>query len=135
MFKPPTTLRHSQPSYRDPWQRVARTSLVLLLLMIVISPITQSIWKGDSFLRGHDTETTLVLGLTLASISLLRVQRSRIDIDETLKRIRDFLSSNFGALLLWNLTDLRDDRSIPVCRSHSRGRPGRHTGYILPLLI
>lgn len=135
MLKLPIASRCRQPSYRDPWQRVAQTFLALLLLMIVISPITQSIWKGDNILRGHDTETTIVLGLTLASITLLRVQRSRTDIDETLKRIGAFLSSILGALLLWNLTDFRNDRSLSVFGSHSRGRPGRHPGYTLPLLI
>jgi hypothetical protein len=128
-------MRRLRLSYRDPWQRVARTSVMLLLLMIAISPVTQTIWKGDDFLHGHDTETTLVLGLTLASMSLLRMQRSRIDMDETLKRVRDFLSSIFGAWLLWYLTELSHYSSEPVAIPHSRGRPGKHTGYPLPLLI
>ena len=108
---------------------------MLLLLMIAISPVTQSVWNGDNFLQGYDTETTLVLGLTLASMSLLRMQRSRIDIDETLKRVRDFLSATFGAWLLWYLTELSHYSSRPVAIPYSRGRPDKHTGYPLPLLI
>ena|ERR1700744_1919933 len=128
-------MRHLRLSHRGLWQRVARISLLLLLLMIAISPITQNVWKGDDFFHGQDTETTLVLGLTLASMLLLRVQRGRIDMDETLKRVRDFLSSIFGAWLLWYLTGLSHYSSEAVAIPHSRGRPGKHTGYQLPLLI
>ena len=134
MFKELATTRRLQLSRRDPWQRVAQIALVLLVLMIAISPITQSIWKGDNFLRGHDTETSLVLGLTLASIGILRMLHGRIDIEKTLRRIRDFLSTIFGAWLLWYLTGL-SHLARPVSIPHSRGRPGKHTGYQLPLLI
>jgi hypothetical protein len=128
-------MRRLQLSHGDPWQRVTRTSLMLLLLMIAISPITQNVWKGDDFFHGLDIETTLVLGLTLASMSLLRMQRGRIDMDETLRRVRDFLSSTFGAWLLWYLTGLSHYSSRLIAIPHSRGRPGKHTGYELPLLI
>ena len=75
MFEELTTIRHQEISKRDPWLRVAQTALLLLLLVIAISPITQSIWKTDNFLHGQDTETTVILGLTLASIAILRMQR------------------------------------------------------------
>jgi hypothetical protein len=128
-------MRRLKLSHGDPWQRVAQTSLLLLLVVIAISPITQNVWAGDDFFHGQDTETTLVLGLTLASMLLLRMQRGRIDIDETLKHVRDFLSSIFGAWLLGYLTGLSHYSSEPVAIPHSRGRPGKHTGYELPLLI
>jgi hypothetical protein len=129
------TIRELKVSQRDPWQRVAQIALMLLMLMLAISPITQSIWEGDNILHGQDTETTLVLGLTLASIAILRMQRSKVAIDETLKALRDLISSLFGGCLLWLLAGLGHALFQPVSIPHSRGRPDRHTGYQLPLLI
>ncbi len=135
MFEELTTIRHQEISKRDPWLRVAQTALLLLLLVIAISPITQSIWKTDNFLHGQDTETTVILGLTLASIAILRMQRGRVDIDNTIKALRDFISSLFGAWLLWYLERLGYSLWQPVLIPHRRGPPSRQPGYQLPLLI
>jgi hypothetical protein len=114
---------------------VAQIALLLLLLMIAISPVTQSIWKTDNFLHGQDTETTLVLGLTLASIGILRMQHSRIDLDDALKALRHLIASFFGTWLLWYLEGTHQSFWQPVLIPHRRGPPGRQTGYQLPLLI
>jgi hypothetical protein len=130
-----TTMRRPQLTRRDPWQRVARPLLLLMLLLIAISPITQSIWKSDNFLHGQDTETTLAIGLTLASISLLRMQRGRLDLDEMLRRVRTFLSSIFGAWLLGRLTKLDFYRFSSISTPQRAGRRGKYSGFQPPLLI
>jgi hypothetical protein len=135
VFEELSTNRRQQISRRDPWLCVARVALLLLLLMIAISPITQSIWKTDNFLHGQDTETTLVLGLTLASIAILWMQRSRVDLDDTLKALRHYVASLFGAWLLWYLRGFAHSFPEPATMLHRRGPPGRQTGYRLPLLI
>lgn len=135
MFEEWLTRRRLRFSPGDPWQRVARTSLVLLLLILVISPVTQNVWSGDNFLHGHDTESSLILGLTMASVAVLRMRSSRIDIDETLRRFRDLLSAIFSAWLPSCLPGLAHGLEQLVSIPHSRGRPAGNAGYQLPILV
>jgi hypothetical protein len=114
---------------------VARIALLLLLMMIAISPVTQTIWNSDNILHGQDTETTLVLGLTLAAIAILRMQRSRVDLDDALEALRHLILSLFDAARLWHLEDAGHRLSQQVTVPNRHGPSGRQTGYQLPLLI
>ena len=128
-----TTNCYACLSPRDSWRSVARTVLVLLLLMVGISPVTQSIWQGDNFLDGNDTETALIVGLTLASIAVLRMNDSRVSIEGTFEGLKDCISLLFGACCLGSTDHCRLAYSSYI--PYGRGRPGEHTGYQLPLLI
>jgi hypothetical protein len=71
------------------WSRAARLVLVLLILLIAITPVTQSIWSGDNFLQGNDdTEYSLALGLTFVSLFLLLCRSKQGDIKEFLCRLK-----------------------------------------------
>jgi hypothetical protein len=135
MFQQLLTTRRQEVSRGDLWRRIARAALFLLLMMILISPITQNIWRGDNILTGHDTETSLILALTLASLAILRMESSRTFLCDLFKRVRDILSSLFGAWLIRYLTDLTPRLLQPMTISHTRERPDENAGYLLPLLI
>jgi hypothetical protein len=81
-------------SLSSAWTRAVRLVLLLLVLILAITPVTQSIWSGDSFLVGYgDTESTLSLVLTFVSLILLLVQHRRRDIAHLLSRLRGLVST------------------------------------------
>ena len=67
----PTTKRDVPVDPTQVWARTARFVLLLLVVLIAVTPITQSIWIGDNFLQGQDdTEYTLLMNLTFLSLAL-----------------------------------------------------------------
>lgn len=125
--------RYSQVFTGDAWIGSAKIVLILLVVLIAITPITQSIWTNDNFLHGHDTETTVALALTFVSLSLLRVQNTRDNLEELLKRIKGFLAVAFAA---WTYPPKPAACSSQKWKVHSGRYNARdHTGYRRPLLI
>jgi hypothetical protein len=117
------------------WLRTVRVVLTVLVMLIVITPITQSIWMGDNFLHGQDTETTLIVTLTLICASLLQMQHIRSELDRSLNQIKGRLVSLFSLWSLWHLEDPEVASAQRVSVRHKRGRPRKYIGYQFPLLI
>ena len=83
------TNRPWHPTSENAWARVVKVVLLLLVVLIAITPVTQTIWSGDNFLYGHDdTETTLVAGLTLLLLALLIMQQGSGVIEELMCRFK-----------------------------------------------
>ncbi len=118
----------------DVWTRAARLVLVLLILLIAVTPLTQSIWSGDNFLQGHDdTEYSLLLGLTFVSLFLLLCRSKQGDIKELLCRLKGWL-----AFLLRALSYEGRPLNLGVLRTastYNRAQPGEAGNFNLPLLI
>lgn len=127
-------MRQAQWNTGDSWSRVVRAVLVLLVLVIALAPITQNVWTNDNFMHGHDTETTITLGLTLVSLLLLLIKRSQDAINQALVHLRAHLSSLFDLGTLFHPQLFKGLRTSVSAR-HNRGKPGNQTGYELPLLI
>jgi hypothetical protein len=116
------------------WMRAAQLVLILLILLIALTPVTQSIWSGDNFLQGHDdTEYTLLLLLTFVSLFLLLSRSRQGDIRELLCRLKGWLVCHLRAL---------GDEGCPLAlgvlftaSSYSRARPCEAGYFNLPLLI
>lgn len=129
---------HERPNELFPqhlWLRTVRVVLTILVMLIVITPITQSIWMGDNFLHGHDTETTLIVTLTLICASLLQMQHIRSALDRSLSQLKGRLVSLFSLWSLWHLEDREVASPQWVSVRHKRGRSRKHNGYRFPLLI
>jgi hypothetical protein len=118
----------------DVWTRAARLVLVLLILLIAVTPVTQSIWSGDNFLQGHDdTEYTLLLGLTLVSLFLLLCKSKQGDIKELLCRLKGWLA--FLLRALWDEGCPIDLGVLHTAWTYNRARPCEAGYFNLPLLI
>jgi membrane protease YdiL (CAAX protease family) len=118
----------------DVWTRAARFVLVLLILLIAITPVTQSIWSGDNFLQGHDdTEYTLLLVLTFVSLFLLLCRSKQGDIRELLCRLKGWLV--FILRALWDEGRPLDLGVLNTTSTCSRVRPCEAGYFNLPLLI
>jgi hypothetical protein len=118
----------------DVWTRAARLVLVLLILLIAITPLTQSIWSGDNFLQGHDdTEYTLLLGLTFFSLFLLLSRSKQGDIKELLCRLKGWLA--FLLRALWYEGRPLNFGVLHTASTCSRARPCEAGCFNLPLLI
>ena len=118
----------------DVWTRAARLVLVLLILLIAITPVTQSIWSGDNFLQGHDdTEYSLVLGLTFFSLFLLLCRSKQGDIKKLLCRLKAWLA--FLLRSLWYEGRPLNLGVLHIASTCSRARPCEAGCFNLPLLI
>lgn len=118
----------------DIWARAARLVLVLLILLIAITPVTQSIWSGDNFLQGHDdTEYSLALVLTFVSLFLLLCRSKQGDIKEFLCRLKGLLV--FLLRALWDEGRPFDLGLLHTALTHNRARPCEAGYFNLPLLI
>jgi len=118
----------------DVWTRAARFVLVLLILLIAITPVTQSIWSGDNFLQGHnDTEYTLLLVLTFVSLFLLLSRSKQGDITELLCRLKGWLVCLLRAL--WDEGRPLNLGVLHTASTYSRARPCEAGYFNLPLLI
>ena len=118
----------------DVWTRAARLVIVLLILLITITPVTQSVWSGDNFLQGHDdTEYSLLLGLTFFSLFLLLCRSKQGDIKELLCRLKGWLA--FLLRALWYEGRPLDLGVLNPASTWSRARPCEAGYFNLPLLI
>ena len=118
----------------DIWARAARLVLVLLILLIAITPVTQSIWSGDNFLLGRDdTEYNLALGLTFVSLFLLLCRSKQGDIKEFLCRLKGLLV--FLLCALWDEGRPLNLGLLHTASAYDRARPCEGGYFNLPLLI
>jgi hypothetical protein len=77
----------------DGWGIAARILLFLLVVLIVVTPVTQSVWSGDNFLHGHDdTEFSLLVALGFVSLSLLLCRERKSILAEILSSLLDLLA-------------------------------------------
>jgi hypothetical protein len=112
---------------------VTKTVLILLVVLIAVTPVTENIWANDNFLHGHDTETTLALVLTFVSFALLGVETAREKIDDFLRRIKGCLIAIFSGW--WYPALFTPCSSYQFIVLRNRGIPKYHAGFQLPLLI
>jgi hypothetical protein len=118
----------------DVWTRAAQLVLVLLILLIAVTPVTQSIWSGDNFLQGHDdTEYSLLLGLTIGSLFLLLCKSKQGDIKELLCRLKGWLA--FLLRALWYECRPLNLGVLKTASTCNRVRPSEAGYFNLPLLI
>jgi|ERR1700733_186928 len=118
----------------DIWTSAARLVLVLLIMLIAITPVTQSIWSGDNFLQGHDdTEYSLALVLTFVSLFLLLCRSKQGDIKEFLRRLKGLLV--FLLRALWDEGCPLNLEVLHTVSTYSRARPYEAGYFNLPLLI
>ena len=118
----------------DVWTRAARFVLILLILLIAITPVTQSIWSGDNFLQGHDdTEYTLLLVLTFVALFLLLCKSKQGDITELLCRLKGWLVCLLRAL--WDEGRPLDLGVLHNSALTSVHPPSEASYFNLPLLI
>lgn len=118
----------------DLWKRATRFLLALMILLIVITPVTQSIWSGDNFLQGHDdTEYTLLLVLMFASLVLLLSRRKQGDIRELLFRLKSWLV--FLLRALWDEGRPLNPGVLYTSLTFQCTRPCEASYFNLPLLI
>lgn len=116
------------------WKRATRFVLVLMILLIVITPVTQSIWSGDNFLQGHDdTEYTLLLLLMFASLVLLLSRSKQSDIREFLFRLKGWLV--FLLRALWDEGLPFNTGVLSTSATFLCTRPCEAASFNLPLLI
>jgi hypothetical protein len=116
------------------WMSAAQLVLVLSILLIALTPVTQSIWSGDNFLQGHDdTEFSLFLGFTLVSLFLLLCKSKQGDIKELLCRLKGWLV--FLLRVLWDEGCSLTVGALLTASTYSRTQTCEAGSFNLPLLI
>ncbi len=115
------------------WSHASGLAVTLLLLLIVISPVTQTVWSGDNFFdHAHDTESTLVVCLTIVSLALGLCRDRQGTLAELLAVI-----SRFFTLFEMSTGKLQAASTCPEHWLDSAGciRPSDAMAYHLPLRI
>lgn len=115
------------------WIRLARIMMLLLLLVIVLTPITQSIWIGDNFFQaGGDTEYTLLMGATFVSLGLLLSKQKASAIKDATDYVRSLLLTFLPIKQLLEASSIHPFRTELIVVASATAED---SSFNLPLLI
>lgn len=128
------TRRQLPTKQNDLWAPASRLVLILLVVLIVVTPVTQGIWSNDNFLHGQDdTEYSLFAALAFISLSLLICRHRQSTIDWILSSIQDLLA--IFPRSLWDQGWSAALERVRLAFTYGRIRPSEASAYQLPLLI